>query len=198
MNAKDLFLSDGKSAGVFYCSQCRIVHREIESAESCCRPNKCACGADCEKYYTLCPTCRVNQETEREAAKFSTAEKVTSWDGWVYCEGLGNEGFAQCVEELMEFADDPDGVLPAYVWTCDPVQFAHASVGDILRHIEEDGESYEDFDARTLDGIPELEKAIEAFNTANEKVVSHQVNYKRALIVEASLIEEQTKARAHE
>lgn len=38
MNATELFHSDGKTAGVWYCAECRVVHKDQPGAEQCCKP----------------------------------------------------------------------------------------------------------------------------------------------------------------
>ena len=183
MDGQELYLKDGRSAGVFYCSKCRIVAREKEQADNCCVPRKCdTCGAEIGNSY--CEPCADNREIEKEKARFEAAEKVTSWDGWVFSEGLGyQEGFASSIDDLLESVETPDEI-PEYIWTCEPTQFVRVSLDDILQRIEEDENCVEDFDARDCDGLPELGAALDAFNEANKGKISYHPNYKRALLVD--------------
>jgi len=184
MNAQELFIKDGKSAGVFYCPVCLFVSRSRELAEACCKPRICdKCGLEIEKH-SYCHPCHDKAERAKEQARFEAAEKLTTWDGWVFSEGHGyNEGFAASVDDLFDAVESPDDI-PDYVWTCDPVPFVFASLDDIKQRIEESEDAYEDFDANDCEGLPELEKAIEAFNEANKGTVSYHPNYKRALLVD--------------
>lgn len=75
MNAQQLYFDDGEPAGVAYCSACRGVAKTIEAAEACCRPNVCECGAECEKYRTICQACYAAKDAKREADRFAKATK---------------------------------------------------------------------------------------------------------------------------
>lgn len=190
MNAKELFLPDGGSAGIYFCEACRLTAANQEIAEQCCKPYKCKhCGAECQKYWTVCAACSAKEECEKERARFEAAEKVTEWDGWIYSEGHGNDGFAQCVEDLFESAEfEFASEIPEYVWTCEPVQFVCVSFDNIKQEIEENESAYEDFDADDLHGLAKLEKAIDAFNEANADKISYRPNLKRALLVDRTAI----------
>lgn len=193
MQATELFHQDGRTAGVWYCGECKIVRRTEKEAAECCRPYVCTyCGTDVPRknFRTACPDCIRKRSNAMEALKFKEAEKVTSWDGWIFSEGHGEEFFRE-PEDLFDWIEGQrdegdDTPLPTYAWTCDPVQFARLEIGDLTERICESGDAYEDFDPETLDGIPELEAALEEFNRANEKVVSWRPNYRRALVFNSS------------
>jgi len=186
MNAVELFHQDGRPSGVFYCEKCRGVRSEKEQAENCCKEPTCSgCGTEISKYWTKCDACREKEEAAREAALFEAAEKVTTWDGWIYVEGLGyRDGFFESVDDLLDFVGEgEEDQMPEYAWTCDSYPFAQVSIEEIKERIEDSGEAYEDFDANDLDGLKELEAALDAFNKANEDVVSWTPNLKRALVL---------------
>ena len=193
MNATELFLADGRNAGIYFCAECRNVRRTVEEASGCCLPYKCTyCGTDVDRktYRTACPSCIEANQKAKEAARFEAAEKVTQWDGWLYSEAYGsNDGYFQEVEDFREWIEsesDEGTEMPGYVWTCDPIRFAVISIGEITERIADGREAYEDFDVDDLHGLDALETAIEAFNAANESVVSYRPNYKRALLVNKS------------
>ena len=161
MNGQELFLSDHRSAGVFYCSKCRTIHRELESANECCSIRKCKeCGSELESN-SYCRPCFERGELEKEEKRFAAAEKLTEWDGWVYSEGHGNNGFAETIEDLFDGLEEGDDI-PEYVWTCDPNHFVCVSLGDITQRIAEDGDAYEDFSADDLHGLEALKLALDA------------------------------------
>jgi hypothetical protein len=194
MNATELFHQDGRTAGVFYCGECRHVARTREQADGCCAPYKCTrCGVDVPRknFRTVCPPCEEAKRQEKEAARFAAAEKVTEWDGWIYSEGHGHsDGYFRDPSELREWIEedsDEGAEMPAYVWTCTEESFARTSMDQITDPISEN--AYEDFDCDSLEGIDALQSAIDAFNEANKRIVSYLPNYKRALILGKSNVQ---------
>jgi hypothetical protein len=177
MNAIELFHSDGKSAGVFYCEKCRIVARTKELAEQCCRPNICACGKECEKYWTKCKECIDRERDAKEQAQFEAAKKIQAKDynGFLSRDGFGSDGYAS-IDDML---DDPD--CPEWAWATKEVRFAYGSVDDITSPISE--RSYPDFEVSDLHGIPELEAAIEKFNEANKDQICYQEDRTRVVIL---------------
>lgn len=174
MNATNLFHADGKPSKVWFCSACRMTGADQDAAERCCRPNVCACGAEIdERYYATCKACREKVSEGRELAKFQAAEKVENYDGPVYSDGLGwNEGYFSNLEEMMD--EIPPEEWPEYVWTCDVTPTVSLSFGNLIDNIE----FPENQDEHDLDGVKELEEALEAFNKKNENMTSWNPNYK--------------------
>lgn len=182
MNATELFHSNGTSTGIFYCDTCRNVARSQHLAEQCCLPNICACGNVVEqKYYTKCAACQRRDSLNKEASKFLAAVKLMEWDGWVYRDGYGNEGFAQTIGELLEQCEDEGEQPPSYVWTCKPNRFAQADMDNIIEDVCEG--AYEDFDSGDLVGVDKLRQAVEAFNLNNLHICSYEPDYTTALII---------------
>lgn len=197
MNAIELFHSDGKPAGIFYCEKCRIAKRTKEEAAQCCAPAKCEdCGSEAlQHYYTVCDPCRHKRDTAREAERFANAEKVTEWNGVILHGSHGyNDGFFRDIDELDDWPADEaeeDGTQPdrpEYVWTCDDQCFCQLDYCSIIEHATQ--EAYEDWDSRTIAGQAELKAAIATFNAANAHHATWHPNYKRALIL-APLIPDQ-------
>ena len=192
MNATELFLKDGKSAGIFFCGECRRVAPTQDIAVDCCQTYRCReCGKDTgAHHYTVCEDCRRKARDAKEAERFAKAEKLTAWDGWVYCEGRGfQDGFFPTLGDLMDdLDDDTEGdEAPAitYAWTCQPTQFVRASLSDITERVAD--EAYEDFDVDELAGLKELSDAIVKFNKANEDRVSYAPDYAKAVLLNDKL-----------
>lgn len=77
MRAERLYLADGRDAGVVYCGECRVVHREIADAERCCAPLVCSgCGEPRLRGYQVCGVCWTQDQQLRELAKFEAAHKL--------------------------------------------------------------------------------------------------------------------------
>lgn len=186
MNAVELFLADGKPASVWFCGKCRHVAGSQHLADLCCDTYKCnKCGKDTgSRSWLRCEACRDAEDVASEVKRFEAAKKVTAWDGWVYSEGHGyKDGYFESLDDFKEWADDErsdETPLPTYVWTCKSEAFAQADIDSILCQITDNG--YEDFDPETLDGIPELKAALEAFNEANKDVLSYTPDYSTAVL----------------
>jgi hypothetical protein len=188
MNATELYHQDGKSAGVFYCTACRCVQRTKEEADQCCAPTKCRdCGQETgRKWYVTCAECDRKNRLKQEAERFEKAEKRTGWDGWVYREGTGRDGFSESLSDFWEnwendhaAGDEP----PTYVWACTEHHFARADLDEITERIAENG--YEDFDGDDLRGLVEFKAAIQRFNEANHDLVSYAPDYRVAVLLNA-------------
>lgn len=190
MNATELYLKEGKSAGIFYCEKCLCVAGSQHLAEQCCKNYLCSkCGKDVgSRSWLVCDACRSAAEVEKERERFDKAEKLTTWDGWVFLEGIGREGFSESLSDFYDnWADEHDegGELPKYVWACEANHFVRADVSDITWAME--GEAYEDFDFDTLEGLDELKAALAKFNEANSAVCSYQPDYSKAILLNAAL-----------
>jgi hypothetical protein len=186
MNAIELYHQDGRSAGVFYCAKCRLVRLTKEEAETCCEPLKCkCCGKETgRKYYLTCEPCDLANEARKEAERFEKAKKVTEWDGWVYLEGTGNDGYSQDLEDFWDSWESDhaeDDEKPKYVWACKAIHFVAADESDVIDRIQDNAP--EDFDPADLQGLPELRAAIEQFNEANKDVVAYTPDYSTAILL---------------
>src|SRR6185369_10937636 len=112
MNSTELFHKDGRSTGIFFCGQCRIVHRTEGGAVECCAPRKCSeCGKEVDRYWTVCESCRNERDARAERERFEKANKLTDWDGWV---SLGDRYF-ESVDELLEYCESEGIAEPEYV-----------------------------------------------------------------------------------
>lgn len=178
MNATELYLKSGQSAGVFFCEKCRNVSRTEAEAEQCCKDYPCqSCGETTgDRLWTVCQKCRREKRQRDEIDRFNKAEKLERWDGWVYDGANYHESIDDYIEDVL----DNGGDIHDYVWTCKPIYFVRAEIGDIIDRIGDD--AYEDWDPDTLDGLVELEAALDKFNAANEKVCSYSPDFSKAAL----------------
>jgi len=185
MNAIELFQKDGKQTGAFYCEKCRLIYQSSERANQCCNNYHCNyCGKDTgSRFRLICDPCQELKFENKEKERFEKSEKLTSYDGWVYSEGHGyKDGYFESLEDFYDWASELDeNDWPEYVWTCTPNYFVQADIQDISQQICDN--SHEDFDFDDLDGIQELEKALDQFNEKNNSVCSYEVNYKQSVLV---------------
>jgi hypothetical protein len=175
VKANELFYEDGRSAGVFACGKCRLIHTHRDLADRCCEPYICPhCGKPVEeKHRTAHHDC-----TEKD--KISKAEKLEAWDGWVYLDGHGyRDGYFLSLDELIEYLDDEEiDPRPEWAFLCQTMPFKGPDIGNIIEQCCDD--MYEDAED-SLSGLDELEVAIKEFNEANKGTVSYYPDYKRAV-----------------
>src|ERR1017187_4860129 len=122
--AIELFHADGKSSGIWYCSECRTVHATEEAATQCHGTPMCACGKPIEdRYYQTCRECRDREWSDKlkatERARFDAATKVPEAE-YLDVQVFDPHGdtFYESVEDLREHYEDDDAKLPEYVWGC--------------------------------------------------------------------------------
>lgn len=183
MKATELHLADGKSAGIFYCGECRIVHRTQNEAEACCVPKRCRCGAELKPRtaWLICDVCRDSAEAKKDAEQYAAATKIKAedWYGPVWCGVGGNEGYYASVDDLLEHFEDDK--LPEQIYACTTHPICRLDYDSIIEHATQD--AYEGWDPDQLTGKAELVAALTEFNERNKGEVCWQVDYKRAVVV---------------
>ena len=178
MNAKELFLVDGKFAGVYYCEKCKVVGHTKEMADDCCVPGKCKeCGVEIERHYILCDACIEKREFHKQVEMFTKAEKVTDWVGGVF----HGEDYYDSISYLLDHADPVD--MPDYVYASKSEPFVFLGIHKALEFAIDQDNAYEDFDETYLHGVDELKAALVAFNKANESHVAYLPDYTKAIII---------------
>jgi hypothetical protein len=190
----ELFKADGTATGIWACGKCKLIVHGYDAAarqraEECCTPGKCReCGAEkaeADKCYTACRICQDRKDAEKLQVRIAAAEKLDTWDGWVFWDGLGdNDGFFQHLDGLLEWWEDEEHAegdeLPAYIFCCKTIPFRKADVDEVIERCTED--TFEDA-ADQIEGKDELALALEAFNTANVGLVSYEPDWKRMVKV---------------
>ena len=175
MNAKELFISEGAPAGIWFCGECRNVAKTQSQAEECCKKYECRiCGEPVEKqFWTVHPECRRNEQIER-------AEKLDAWDGWVYLEGFYHEFFESVGALVDEIKNDGEVKTPEYVFICKPIQFHAPSVDRIIEWSCDD--HYEDA-SEHIKGEVELSLALQRFEAANHHIISYEPDFTKMVRV---------------
>jgi hypothetical protein len=186
MSAIELFKADGKSAEVFYCSQCRIVHRTQEEAEFCHGERICACGKKIESIHSRqikCSDCDglewKEKERKREAERFEAAIKIKAADysgEHVYCGDSYYDSVDEAIDQFLE------GQEPDYIWACQDKSLPTVDLEDITCNLIDN--MWEDADTSDLNGIDELEAALTAFNEANKSIRMWEPDYSTAILIE--------------
>lgn len=145
-----------------------------------------------EKFFTDDEVEKLNKDANRiwrkkeDERRFSIAEKIKeeNWDGPVYWEGMGDDGYFRDIDDFREsiYEWDEEGYpYPEYIWACKEVPSCFIDFDDILDRATED--AYDDFDFNDIEGGKELEKAINIFNKLNSHLVSWEPNFKKVILL---------------
>jgi hypothetical protein len=185
MGAVELYKQDGSTAGIFYCSQCRIVYRTKEDAEWCHGDKLCGCGKKIESIYSRQSKCRdcdslelKEKERKREAERFEAAIKIKAADysgEHVYCGDSYYDSVEDAIDQFLE------GQEPDYIWACKDNSLPTVDLEDVTCNLLDN--MWEDADTSDLNGIDELEAALTAFNEANKSVLVWGPDYSTAILV---------------
>ena len=172
------------ATGVFYCSECRVVHATEKQAQRCHGEALCACGEKIEdRYGDLCPKCRMKEwaakDAVREAEHFEKATKIAEAEYKGEMVYLDDKYFSE-VEDAID--DYLPGQEPEYVWACKDQGVPLANAESIYENLLEN--MWEDADVSDLNGVDELEAAVKAFNEANRSISVFVPDYSTAILVE--------------
>lgn len=136
--------------------------------------------------------CHAGWNAAAEAKRFEKAEKLDSWDGWVTDGDHYWDSVETYLDERGDELDDliADGTmadmthLPAYLWVATPQQVIpdHLDVADVTEHYVCD-RGWEDCGVDDLNGVKELQAALDAFVKANETVVSYTMDQSRVVLL---------------
>lgn len=180
--AIELYKKDGATAGIYYCSECRAVFKTEPEAKNCHGERLCGCGEPItERYRSKCSACQAKdwreEEVEREDDRFEKAKKIPAdqYDGeMVYA----NDKYYESVDDALD--GYLEGQEPEYVWACKNVGVQRADLEDITEHIVEN--MWEDADSSDLNGLDELQTALDAFNEANRSIRVWGPDYSTAIL----------------
>lgn len=138
------------SPSIYMATSERAHQAAREAAENCytCKThNMCACGAECSKYYTACPKCRLEK-------RLASAEEVPD-NGGPYCV-FDCDIYYSDLEQAYE-----DGI--EWVSPCE-ITYPRIDPDDIFDNLVSN--MHEDASEDDLAGVQEFRAAVEAFNKA--------------------------------
>ena len=194
MNAIYLHLPDGTPTKWSMCSECHMVAApgNFDLSEKCCSCYDCGLPLPKDEripYATSGGRSLYHRECERlrrmkhDGDTLDKAELVTDYSGPVYLDGVGNgsygDGYFANAQELSEHLDFHEGDRPLFAHTCTSRGLS-IDLDSILENATE--EMYEDC-RDDLDGVEELQAAVDAFNKANESVQTWDADYKRKVAI---------------
>jgi hypothetical protein len=180
MSAIELFKADGTTAGIFYCSECKVVARTKEEADFCHGERLCACGKTIKRYgsYKVCEECEhkewVLKESKKEWDRFEKATKITEAE-YTGDHVLDGDEFYEAIDRYEE------GQEPEYVWACKTHGLPTVDLEDVTCNLLDN--MWEDAGTSDLNGLEELEAALTEFNKANESIQLWEPDYSTAILV---------------
>jgi hypothetical protein len=184
MSAIELFKADGTTAGIFYCSECKVVARTKEEADFCHGERLCACGKTIKRYgsYKVCEECEhkewVLKESKKEWDRFEKATKITEAE-YTGDHVLDGDEFYESVDEAIDRYEE--GQEPEYVWACKTHGLPTVDLEDVTCNLLDN--MWEDAGTSDLNGLEELEAALTEFNKANESIQLWEPDYSTAILV---------------
>ena len=126
--------------------------------------------------------CSSASSAAADAKRFEKAEKLTEWDGWV----TDGDRYWDSVESYLDERGEPDeddGEGPTYLWVATPQQvIPDLDVADVVEHYVTD-RGWEDCSVDDLEGVKELQAALDVFVKANKQVVSYTPDTTRAVLL---------------
>lgn len=190
--AIELFHADGKPSGVWYCSECRSVHTQLRTAQSCHGITHCEkCGKELGKrqpyYKTHCQECDNEiwreKQAKEEFERYTKAVKIRASE-YTGPQVYFGDRYYDTVEDAVDGCDQ----LPEYIWSAKDVGLKKATIEDLVDRILE--EAWEDADIDDLNGTEELQRAIDLFNESNAGISVYMVDYNEALVLDDEIIAE--------
>lgn len=200
ITAIELFHSDGKPSGIWYCSECRAVQNDKHLAQRCHGVTHCeTCGTSLGKraphYRKQCEECDRNAWRERQSKeefdRYTKAVKIAASE-YTGPQVFFNGQYYPTVEDAIDGCDEP----PEYVWAAKNIGLRKATTEDLIERVLE--EAWEDADSDDLNGLDELQVAVDAFNEANSGIDVYMVDYNEAIVLDESILEEWRRERGSE
>lgn len=183
--AIELYKKDGATAGIFYCSECRCVYKTRDEADNCHGEKLCACGKKIERrFYAECDdfqSKRWNEESrQKEAERLEKAKKISEKEYTGTFVFGPDDNYYEDIESAID--QYLEGQEPEYVWACKDIGVPKANAESIYENLLDN--MWEDADHNDLNGVDELEAAVEAFNKANDSIHVWTPDYSTAVLVE--------------
>lgn len=134
----ELFLSDGRSAQIWACGQCRRVAPTRAAAEACCKPRICdECDQETGAVYWLkCPKHRREAELRLVEERWAKAEVVADYSGPIWVDDHDAFVMDGDVEEWAEL-NDITYLTKLRTYACKKMT-ARADAEDVIEHTLDD------------------------------------------------------------
>lgn len=195
MNGIELYrvLEDGsyKPVSVWYCSKCRIVHKTKEDADKCCvhMCSKCSKEIVPYAYRGMCDDCSRTESAKRELEKIEKAELIENDSEYIYY-GDDYKTEDDLFDHFRDMSKEDLKVACEFGFYCDKVGYTEPGIVEYVRE-QCENDHYEEASDQ-LQGLDELQKAVDVFVEANKGFCSYMVDEKKKVSVK-HLIDEAMK-----
>ncbi|MDD2765610.1 MAG: hypothetical protein PHE83_16735 [Opitutaceae bacterium] len=118
-------------------------------------------------------------EEARNKDRFAKAEKLAAWAGGVFMD----DTYFPSLNHLRDHLANEGDEAPAYVWAAEPLTvIPKLEVADVVEcPLAENG--WEDMGVDDLEGVSELQAALDQFTKANAGVRSYRPDYTKAILL---------------
>lgn len=196
MNAKQFYnkINDKfEACDLWECDECGKLYQTEDSANYCCQKSYCKeCGKEAKHCHTLCEDCKAIAFRKKHKELMDAAELIEKCGAFVYYEEEYHN-----TDNLFDYFIDHDNIeeCEEFAFDCDPKPY---KAPNVVEWVQEDcyDKMYEDA-AEDLVGLEDLQKAVEEFELANQKMVAYEVNYKRKVSIK-DILDDAKKERAVE
>lgn len=185
--ALELYHQDGRSAGIYYCSECKTVHRYEAQASNCCGVTVCKeCNvSEVKKYYTCCEDCEIKRREAKEQERLDKAVLVDNSEAvhGVFLDGHGySDGYFFSFDQLEDYLADlnPNELseIPEHAFLMTPNYLPSLCAFDIVSSLTEDI-AHERFEVSDLHGLIGLQMAMDSFVKDNPHPISYDPDYSK-------------------
>ena len=155
MTAERIYDARGNQLAPAVCGKCNRIWESVESAERCCTCSFCGFYHDWHKGVSH-EECSRKWAAESESSAMAAAIEVEPDGPIMYDERIFGE-----LEEAMEYISDRYGTEPEFIFATEyrpPFLDAESVIDSIADEMHEDWEP---------EFVPELQEALEKWNTAN-------------------------------
>lgn len=156
----------------YACGTCGNVHQDIRIARHCHIPHTCACGAECERHYIICPACMSRDRTARETKRIAGAARVplAEYD-FEYVWFDGNENGTHVDDAPEEAAERGE----TFAWACYRSAWPHIDATDLIES------AFEDYHDAVRERLPvsTLQKLLDEWIASLGECTAYQQDDKR-------------------
>ena len=171
---KNAFVADHGSEGRFVYARCDSPSM-VESMRRSCLP----AVLTTEEMKLINETCLDARSAELDKERFAKAQKIEAWDGGAWLD----DRYFSSMEDLCDHLECEGHEWPQYVWAAKPQTVIDGlDVSDVVEHQICD-RGWEDMDTGDLNGVSELQAALDRFVEANASVKSYEPDYRTAILL---------------
>jgi hypothetical protein len=163
---------------LFECSSCNRIYVDKEMASKCCICQ--VCGKISKNGLSDCVDCQHDKNNNRIKFLLDSA-KEQDYDGML-TDGKGDY-WTSMDDYLEDLEDNPEYVREEWLFCCKPIVF-HLDVHRMVENADNElSGGIDDNDLPDINGLEELEKAVNEFNDKNKHRIMYETDWKKKVKV---------------